>query len=72
MLVVNGWKVGALRLGMNLSQEALAAKAGISHGQIPRIESGKTKNVGIVTVGKLVEALGVTVEDILGTEGEEG
>ena len=43
MLVVNGWKVGALRLGMNLSQEALAAKAGISPGQIQRIESGKTK-----------------------------
>jgi transcriptional regulator with XRE-family HTH domain len=49
---------------LGLSQEKLAAKAGVDRAFLSGIESG-SRNPGILTVAKLAKALGVTAAKLM-------
>jgi transcriptional regulator with XRE-family HTH domain len=53
------------RKNLKWSQKELADHAGISQAQISHIESGERTNPGVVTIKKLADALGVSVEQII-------
>jgi transcriptional regulator with XRE-family HTH domain len=55
--------VGRARLG--LSQEGLAERAGVSRPTISRIERGAIDNVGLDTVQRIADALGVHASELL-------
>jgi transcriptional regulator with XRE-family HTH domain len=57
-------RIKALRERRRLSQEALAAKAGISRGYLARLETGR-HDPTVGTVEKLAKALRVKVADLL-------
>lgn len=63
--------VKRLREEKNLSQSELARLSGVSQSYISELEDGKAKNPSIKTLGKIAEALGVTVTAIL-EETKEG
>lgn len=50
---------------MQLSQQAIAHRAGIAIGTIRAIESGRTVEPGFFTIIELLDALGLSVEDAL-------
>lgn len=55
-----------LRKEKGLTQEGLARKANISYHTLIKLESGGIKNPKIETVVRLSEALGVSIERLLG------
>lgn len=55
----------SLRMRRHISQQELAQEAGISLGQVSRIESGNIKRPQWRTLRKLARALGVGVNDLL-------
>ena len=57
-------RIKALRERRRLSQEALAAKAGVSRGYLARLEIGR-HDPTVGTVEKLAKALRVKVADLL-------
>jgi len=57
-------RIKALRARRRLSQEALAAKAGVSRGYLARLETGR-HDPTVGTVEKLAKALRVKVADLL-------
>ena len=57
-------RIKQLRLAKKISQEALAAKAGLSRTGMGLIEQGK-RWPRLATLLKISEALGITVEDVL-------
>lgn len=57
-------RIKALRARRRLSQEALAAKAGVSRGYLARLETGR-HDPTVGTVEKLAKALRVRVADLL-------
>src|SRR5437867_902519 len=54
-----------LREKQELSQLALAKKAGVAQGYISSLEAGEKKNPSIVVLRKLAKALGVPVTQLL-------
>ena len=58
-----GLRIAALRKLAGMSQEQLAAKAGLQRTHISRIEAGKYA-VTLETVQAIAEALGMTVDII--------
>lgn len=58
-----------LRAGKAISQEALAELAGLHRTYLGSIERGE-RNVSIDNIGRLADALGVTVSELL-KEGKE-
>jgi transcriptional regulator with XRE-family HTH domain len=58
--------VRELRLRLELSQEDLAERADLHRNYIGGIERGE-RNVGLINVGKLADALGVSVADLFAT-----
>jgi DNA-binding XRE family transcriptional regulator len=48
----------ALRESAGVSQHALAQRLGVSQPAIAKLESGKAKNIGIVTLARYAAALG--------------
>ena len=50
----------------NWSQEKLAVESGISYNTIIKIERGGIKNPKIETVIKLADALGITLDELIG------
>jgi len=48
------------------SQEKLAAESGISYNTLIKIERGGIENPKIETVIKLADALGVSLEELIG------
>ena len=54
-----------LRKRRGLTQEALAARAGISHQYFAALEQGKRPNPSIRTVKALAVALGISGHDIV-------
>lgn len=58
-----GMRIAALRKLAGMSQEQLAAKAGLQRTHISRIEAGKYA-VTLETVQAIAEALGMTVDII--------
>ena len=55
-----------LRKQKNWSQEKLAVESGISYNTIIKIERGGIKNPKIETVIKLANALGVSLDELVG------
>ena len=49
-----------------LSQDQLARKAGIPYSTFLKIESGYTPNPSIQTVLSIADALGVTIDELVG------
>ncbi len=60
-----GRRVRELRLSLGLSQEELAERADLHRNYIGGIERGE-RNVGILNVGKLAEALAVSIAELFG------
>ena len=61
-----GDRVLLARRDLNINQDELARRAGISRPFVSDIERGKTTNVGVETVYALAEALGVRYAYLLG------
>lgn len=59
-----GHKVRAERLKQNLSQEELAAKAGVHRTYIGMIERAE-KNITLLNIEKISKALGVNISKLL-------
>lgn len=59
-----GKKVREERLKRNLSQEKLAARAGVHRTYIGMIERAE-KNITLENIEKIAKALGVPIEDIV-------
>ncbi|KLU63878.1 HTH-type transcriptional repressor RghR [Desulfosporosinus acididurans] len=53
------------RLGKGWSKRALAEKAGISHSEVHRIETGERTNPSVPVLNALAEALGIPKDDLL-------
>jgi len=64
LLVKFGQKVRNERLRQSLSQEQLAAKAGLHRTYIGMIERGE-KNITLQNIGKIAVALNMKLSDIL-------
>lgn len=58
-----GINLKRLRESQQLTQRALAEKAGISHAHIAQIESGHRQEPHVKTLQRLKEPLGATLED---------
>ena len=65
-----GARVRALRKERQLSQEALAGKAGLHTTYVGAVERGE-RNVSIETLEKIADGLGVKISDILSCLTEE-
>ncbi len=63
-LAAFGRNVRRRREEQGLSQEKLAAKAGVDRAFLSGIESG-TRNPGVLTVAKLAKALGVSISALM-------
>lgn len=61
-----GRKVREERLKLGLSQEELAAKAGVHRTYIGMIERAE-KNITLLNISKIAQALGISISDL--TEG---
>ncbi|OGX18351.1 MAG: hypothetical protein A3K83_06330 [Omnitrophica WOR_2 bacterium RBG_13_44_8b] len=55
-----------LRLKKGLSQEKLARSADISNATLVKIEAGVAKEPTITTVTKIADALGVSIDELVG------
>jgi len=53
------------RLKKGLSQDSLAEKAGVTLHTISKIEAGATGDPRVLTLGKLVKALNIKIDDLL-------
>jgi transcriptional regulator with XRE-family HTH domain len=51
----------------NLSEAGLATKAGLDNSTIRQLLSGKTRNVRVDTAMKICGALGITIEEFMGS-----
>ncbi|MBL7073362.1 MAG: helix-turn-helix transcriptional regulator [Candidatus Omnitrophica bacterium] len=59
-------KLAKLRKEKGLTQEGLARKADISYHTMIKLESGGIKNPKIETVIKISNALGISVDKVIG------
>jgi transcriptional regulator with XRE-family HTH domain len=59
-----------LRTAAGLSQQDVAVKAGLSVSNVAQIESGKIPNPRMYTLRGLARALGVTLDQLAGDDGE--
>ncbi|MGT2964575.1 helix-turn-helix domain-containing protein [Streptococcus acidominimus] len=62
---MNGTKIAEIRKSQGLSQEELAKKSKVSRSIISFLETGKEKDVKLLTLTRLAVALNCTVEDFL-------
>ena len=53
------------RKKLNLSQEELAQKAGITYSTLIKIESGANDNPTVKTLAKIAKALDIKIDDLL-------
>lgn len=71
---VDGLKVAKLRLALpkdgkrHVSQATLAGRAGLHWVTVSNIERGKAQNTTIDTLGRLAQALGCEIGDLLSEE----
>lgn len=63
LLVAFGNKVRDLRVGLQLSQEQLAAKAGVHRTYVGMIERAE-KNITLLNIYKIADALGVDAKEL--------
>lgn len=58
------WRVRDFRLSRNLTQEAVAARAGLAPRHLQKVEAGEV-NITLLTLVKIAVALGVDVDELL-------
>lgn len=63
-----GAAIRAARKDCGLSQEALADAAGIDRSHMGKIERGE-RNVSVLNVARVAEALGVTIASLMASAG---
>lgn len=63
-----GGKLRDLRLAQNLTQEAVAERAGVSYKFLGEIERGAA-NPSLLTIDRICRALGVEIDDLWGEGG---
>lgn len=59
-----GYRIKELREALNMTQEDLAIKSGVSRGTICALESGTERTTTTKTLLKLAKALGSTLDQI--------
>lgn len=59
-----GYKVKEVRESLNMTQEELAKKSGVSRGTIAALENETTTATTTKTLSKIAQALGVSVSQI--------
>lgn len=64
MLVRFGERLRKVRTAKGVSQEALAAKAGLHRTYVSSVERGK-RNISLVNIDKLATALGVPMTKLV-------
>ena len=64
-----GARVKQLRQGRRMTQEQLAERAGLSYKFVGEVERGRA-NPTLTTLAALADALGVTLIDVLGIDGD--
>ena len=62
-----GLKIKNFRIGLGLSQEKLALKAGIDRTYINSVENGR-RNISIINIEKLAIALNVHISELFTEE----
>lgn len=63
-----GQRIRAIRESLGLSQDRLAAKAGLHRTYLGGVERGE-RNIGILNVFKIARALGVDPRDLFSAKG---
>lgn len=63
-----GGRLRGLRLAQNLTQEAVAERAGVSYKFLGEVERG-TANPSLLTIDSICRALGVEIDDLWGEGG---
>lgn len=66
-----GERIRELRKERNISQEALAVKAGVAMVSLAKIEQWKISNPGFLSIWKISIALGVSVDEFIGSQKPE-
>lgn len=64
-----GERLHIQRRRQGLTTQQLADKAGVSPGTVSNLENAKTRRVSVEVLVKLSEALGCTVDELLGETG---
>lgn len=59
-----GYRVKQFRESLNLTQEELAVKSGVSRGTISAMENGSARDTTTKTLMKIARALGTSVDQI--------
>lgn len=62
-----GQSIKFIRDSLGFTQDALSDKAGLAYSTLAKIEQGAIKNPSVFTVAAIANALGVTIETLLGT-----
>ena len=65
-------KLRELRIENRLTQTELAKRSGVSQPYINELENGKKVNPSIIILGKLANALGAKVSELLDDDVNEG
>lgn len=63
ILIIFGNRVREERLELGISQEELAARAGLHRTYIGMIERGE-KNITLINIEKIAKALGLTISEL--------
>ena len=66
-----GRRVRALREDLGISQEELAARAGLHRNYVGSVERGE-RDIGITAVGRLAAALRISLADFFAPFGSRG
>ena len=68
---INKDKLASVMIDKQINISDLSEKSNVSKSQLSRIVNGKTKNVGMSTLGKISKALEINYQDILDEEKEK-
>ena len=60
-----GKKIKALRLKLELSQDAFARKADIPYTTLTKVETGVIKKPSVFVMAKIAKALSMTVDELI-------
>ena len=67
-----GDRLRAVRRRLGISQEELATRSGVEQESIERVEQNKRRYLRSDDLARLVKALGVSADELLGTEPDNG
>ncbi len=59
-----GYRIKEVRESLDMTQEELASKSGVSRGTIWALESGRQKTTSTKTLAKIASALETTIGEI--------